>query len=261
MRAALERASNAEAPTRIIAAGGDGTVHEVINGLRDGGLAESPEAVLLGILPFGTANDFARGLGIPVDDLDASAKWVAGSSTRRIDLGQADDRLFANMITGGPSAGGADDMPSPLKAVIGDWAYTLGGVAGAFLTDPPVVAFHADSIGWHGPIFGFALGNGSQAGGGYRFCPGANLEDSLLDLLIVPYVELDQLAELIHDGIRIQQGQTPYFAIQERVARLEIHAETPLRINLDGEPETITHLTASIAPYRINLLAPNSDAE
>jgi diacylglycerol kinase (ATP) len=106
----------------IIAAGGDGTLNEVINGM-----AEKPNLPPLGVLPLGTTNDFARAMGIPKNWED-SCDLILRQESRLIDLGKANDRYFINIAGGGRLTELTYEVPSRLKTMIGQLAYYLKGI-------------------------------------------------------------------------------------------------------------------------------------
>jgi YegS/Rv2252/BmrU family lipid kinase len=98
--------------TRIIAGGGDGTINDVVNALINRkGIARAT----LGILPLGTANDFARGFGLPVDDLGKALEVACTGAPRKIDVGKANDRLFLNVVSGGFGAEVTATTPQDMR--------------------------------------------------------------------------------------------------------------------------------------------------
>ncbi len=120
----------------VIAAGGDGTINEVVAGLVD--LARSrpipPNAALprlpaLGIVPLGTANDFARGCGLPTDDLTAALLSAAEGVAVPIDVGRVNGHTFINVATGGFGTQVTVDTPPEVKRLLGRVAYLVSGVA------------------------------------------------------------------------------------------------------------------------------------
>lgn len=106
----------------IIAAGGDGTLNEVVNGM-----AEKPNLPPLGVLPLGTTNDFARAMGIP-KYWEESCDLIIQQQSRLIDLGKANDRYFINIAGGGTLTELTYEVPSKLKTMMGQLAYYLKGI-------------------------------------------------------------------------------------------------------------------------------------
>ena len=106
----------------VVAAGGDGTINEVVNGIAP--LKKRPE---LAIIPAGTTNDFARALHIPRDDPVAAAKVILKHQTFNMDVGRANDKYFINIAGGGLLTELTYDVPSDLKTIFGYLAYLVKG--------------------------------------------------------------------------------------------------------------------------------------
>ena len=165
----------------LIAAGGDGTVNEIVNGLM-----ELPEAArpILGIIPLGTANDFAMGCGIPADPAKALALCMKGDALP-IDVGKANDHWFINAATSGFGAEITATTSPELKRLLGPAAYTVMGAILAInlrhyqgkLIFPDREIIGSSPVG--------IVGNGRQTGGGIQVFPRAYIDDGLLDVLVV----------------------------------------------------------------------------
>jgi diacylglycerol kinase (ATP) len=176
--AELERAAQHE-PERLVVAGGDGTVAGVaeLAGRLD---------VPLGVIPGGTANDFVRASGLPLDPVEAAALAVTGTSLRRLELGRlADGRPFVNVASAGLSSVAAR-RAAPLKPRLGPLAYAVGALRAAATAAPLRCAVRADSK----PVFEGeawqvivavtgAFGGGSEVGA-------ADPEDGVLDVAVLP---------------------------------------------------------------------------
>jgi YegS/Rv2252/BmrU family lipid kinase len=108
----------------VIAGGGDGTINEVVCGM----LRADATTPAVAVLPLGTANDFANGCGIPTDDPLAALKLAATGQIHPIDVGQANDRYFINVASGGFGAEVTANTPPELKRALGGTAYSLMGV-------------------------------------------------------------------------------------------------------------------------------------
>ncbi len=149
----------------IVAAGGDGTLHEVVNGMV---AAATPTASALGVLPLGTANDFATACGIPAGDPLNALMLIAEGTPTPIDVGRLGDRVFINVASGGFGTQVTVGTPSEIKRVLGAAAYFLTGLR--YVTD--LQAQHAQVVApefsWEGAFYALAVGNGRRAGGGFR---------------------------------------------------------------------------------------------
>ena len=170
------RASN-EAPC-VVAVGGDGTAHEVVNGL-----AQANGRAKLGIIPVGSGNDLASALGIPTT-IDAALDVLMRGRTLRIDLARFDDRWFANSLGLGFEA--QVTLESMRIRKLRGFAIYLWALAKAFrhLRCPHLVV-RTDAGTFEGRKLLVSVGNGPRVGGGFRLTPAASLTDGLLDVCIV----------------------------------------------------------------------------
>ena len=229
----------------VIAAGGDGTLNEVLHGLMD--LSEVTRPIL-GIVPLGTANDFATGCGIPGDPAKALALCMKGEAVP-IDVGKANDHWFINAASSGFGAEITATTSPELKRLFGPAAYT---VMGAILA----INLHhyrgrlilpGREITGSGPVA--IVGNGRQAGGGIQVAPRACIDDGLLDVLVVRQISptallaaARELQQLPSDGEYISYWQTPW---------LEVHPEEAIPVNLDGEPLSFSTVRYEAVPKAI----------
>ena len=234
----------------VIAAGGDGTLNEVVHGLMDLSRATRP---ILGIVPLGTANDFATGCGIPRDPAKALALCMKGE-TVLIDVGKANDHWFINAASSGFGAEITATTSPELKRLLGPAAYTL---MGAILA----INFHhyrgklilpSREITGTGPVA--IVGNGRQTGGGMQVAPRACIDDGLLDVLVVHQIfptallaAARELQQLPTDGEYISYWQTPW---------LEVHPEEAIPVNLDGEPLSFSTVRYEAVPKAVSLIVP-----
>jgi lipid kinase YegS len=234
----------------LIAAGGDGTLNEVVHGLMDLSKAARPA---LGVVPLGTANDFATGCGIPREPEQALALCMEGQALP-IDVGKANDHWFLNVATAGFGAEVTATTPPELKRLLGPAAYTVMGAILAM----NVHHYHGRltlpnrEITGSGPVA--IVGNGRQTGGGVQVAPRARINDGLLDVLVVrqiPAVALltaaRELQQLSPDGEYISYWQTPW---------VEVYPEETIPINLDGEPVRFSSVRYEAVPGAIRLIVP-----
>src|SRR5271169_5709468 len=185
----------------IVAGGGDGTINEVFAAAHADGL---PQKCSLGLLPLGTANDFAHSTGIPIDDLTAALRVAASAPPRLIDLGLVNGRVFVNLVTGGFGSRVTVETDPRLKQRLGGLAYAITGIAHFAELSGNRGQFRAEDFSWEGNFLAVAIGNGRQAGGGIPLCPNALIDDGLLDLMILPAMErdarLDAFSHLLREG-------------------------------------------------------------
>ncbi len=214
----------------LIAAGGDGTLNEVVHGLMD--LSEVARPVL-GVVPLGTANDFATGCGIPHDPEQALALCMEGTEVP-VDVGKANEHWFLNAASIGFGAEITATTRPELKHLLGPAAYAVMGAILAMNVHHyrGRVTLPDREIAGSGPVA--IVGNGCQAGGGVQVAPRARIDDGLLDVLSVrdipPLALLTaarELQELSPDGEYISYWQTPW---------AEVHTEEAIPVNLIVPP-------------------------
>ena len=236
----------------LIAAGGDGTLNEVVHGLMDLSKGARPA---LGVVPLGTANDFAAGCGIPRDPEEALALCIEGEAAP-IDIGKANEHWFINAASVGFGAEVTATTPPELKRLLGPAAYAVMGAILAI----NVHHYHGRltlpdrEITGSGPVA--IVGNGRQTGGGVQVAPRARIDDGLLDVLVVrqiPAMALltaaRELQELSPDGEYISYWQTPW---------AEVYPEEAIPVNLDGEPVQFSSVRYEAVTRAIRLIVPRN---
>ncbi len=219
----------------IIAAGGDGTVNEVLNGMAAPG-----HNVALGIVPLGTANDFAIQAGIPDDALHAM-DLILTHRPRRLDTGELNGRRFLNVSTGGIGAEATAETSSEAKDALGRLAYAITGLRKFVELEPRHARVVAPGFDAEVEFLLFAVGNARATGGGIRLTPRALTQDGLLDLCIVPAMPRGEFARLT---LRCRTGEhlEEEGVIYRQVPWVRIEGAEMLRVNLDGEPQDAAHL-------------------
>jgi lipid kinase YegS len=246
VREALERGAE-----RIIAGGGDGTINAVANALIKYGGKKSD--VTLGICPLGTANDFARGLELPTDDLAECLRIACTRDAREIDVGALNGRHFINVASLGFGAEITATTPIKLKKALGGGAYTLMGLIKALnLTPYPGQLLVPGEDPVEGSMLFMAVGNNHFAGGGFDIAPHAKLDDGLLDLTAIT---MDRGFTL--NGIR-QELENPMnpdnkHVVYRQLPEFTIKSEQKLHCNLDGEPIRKKKMRFSVLPKHLRV--------
>ena len=245
----------------VVAAGGDGTVHEVVNGLADHG----PGGPALGVIPLGTGNDFARALGVPMRLADAALALTA-SAPVAIDLGEVeweDDegthvRRFANAVGAGFDAEAAA-LAGETKWAGGRRAYlaavlrTLWGrrdMAARVAADGAVLA--------DGPLLLCEVGNGQAVGGGFRLTPGAALDDGLLDVCHVRDLSTVRALRLLPRSFTGAHTAAPEVTMAQ-ATQVEIEAAGEgLALHADGEilSRAARRVRVGVLPGALRVVAP-----
>ena len=238
--------------TRIIAGGGDGTINAVANALIGNG--KSKPDVELGIFPLGTANDFARGLGLPLDNLNECLRIACTRESRPIDVGKMNKHFFINVASAGFGAEITATTPVQLKKALGGGAYTLMGMMKALNMTPYTGRL---LIPGEEPISGsmlfMAVGNNHFAGGGFDVAPNAKLDDGLLDLVKVglePGEPVTNLKRELDDPMNPENKHVGYL----QLAEFTIEADRKMHCNLDGEPILRKKFHFSVLPRHLNVI-------
>lgn len=218
----------------LVTGGGDGTVSTVAGLLADVPGARRP---VLGVLPLGTANDFARTLDLP-SDLAAAVSVLTSGQVVDIDLGRANGLPFLNVGSLGLSVAATRALRPALKRRLGPLAYPLAALL-AYRRHRPFRATMEFPDGDHAPLelgdlLQVAVGNGRHYGGGNTVAPDAGIDDSTLDVYAIRAGRLrDHLsvARLLRDGTLVEHDH-----VQHLVTRsLVLSTDEPQAVNLDGE--------------------------
>lgn len=211
----------------VIACGGDGTLNEVVNGL-DG------RDVPLGVVPLGTANDFARQTGIP-EDADHAMDVILRRKPVRIDTASMNGRRFVNVSTGGVGAEATAETPADYKASLGPLAYAITAVRKLAGSEPARRAtFAGPGFELEADFLAFAVGSARMTGGGTLMTPDASVTDGLLDLCVIEEMSRRDFARL---AVRVRHGEHVGLSgvHYAQLPWLKISATEPLTVNLDGE--------------------------
>lgn len=213
----------------IIAAGGDGTLNEVVDGMA--GKANTPP---LGIFPLGTTNDFARAMGIP-------RKWeeyvdlIIKGDTRPIDIGKANNRHFINIAGGGSLTQLTYEVPSRLKTMLGQLAYYIKGIEKMVNLSPTELTISAEGFEpMHGEFMMFLIANTNSVGGFEKLAPGAVIDDGLFDVIAVKRCNLAEFIRLGTMALRGDHFNDPH-VIYFRTRKMEVTSPAKVLLNLDGE--------------------------
>ncbi|MBW8851822.1 MAG: lipid kinase YegS [Xanthomonadales bacterium] len=242
----------------LVACGGDGTLGAVAAALaaRDADAAALPA---LAAIPLGTANDFATAAGIPSAPAEALA--LCARPPQPIDLLRIDAdgarRWCLNLATGGFGAQATQAAGSGLKSALGGTAYLLRGLMSLGNLQHERARFTADGFAWTGDFIAVGIGNGRLAGGGQPLCPDACIDDGLLELTLVPPLEGElgaTLGKLLAEG---REAALEQAALRRRLAAVRIEADTPLTLNLDGEPCEARCFEIACVPRRLRMHLPD----
>lgn len=241
----------------VIAAGGDGTLNEVLNGMGD--VPDGFQKACLGVLPLGTVNVFARELKVPLQ-IDAAWEVVRRQRERRVDLpwaefatnGRPERRYFAQLAGAGLDARAIELVSWSLKKKIGPLAYIVAGLKALSAKQSPIEAMSGD-VRHTGELM--LIGNGRLYGGNYEVLAGADLQDGLLDVCVFPRVGW---WTLIRCGIPLLlRGKLPESAVRRfRSTEFTLSSAAPMPFELEGD--LVGHLPVKfgVKAQSLRVLAP-----
>jgi YegS/Rv2252/BmrU family lipid kinase len=244
---AIARTALAKQPDILILGGGDGTISSLVDHIVGSDIP-------LGLLPLGTANSFARTLGIPFD-LDEAINIIAAGHRRRIDLGMIDDDYFANSAAIGMSPLIAKTIPHQLKRFGGRAGYALWAAVQSARFEPFRVTVTVDG-GARAILSALEvrIANGRYHGG-TRVVEQAKVDSGEIVVQVVEgethgRLALNWLATLAGSDLRHQLTR------EFRGRAIRIETNPPLPISIDGEVLARTPVTAKVAPHAIEVFAP-----
>lgn len=235
----------------IVAAGGDGTINEVVNGIAP--LKHRPK---MGIIPAGTTNDYARALRIPRENPIDAAKVILKGQTVKMDIGQANDKYFMNIAGGGFLTELTYDVPSDFKSVLGYLAYVVKGAEMLPRIKPVDLHIQFDDGEYDGQASMFLLGLTNSIGGFEQIAPDASLDDGNFALIVVkssnPVEVIKLMGMVLNGGRHVNDPNIIYTKTRKVVAKVK-HGQQ-MKINLDGEyggdaPMTFVNLRQHIEMF------------
>ncbi len=237
----------------LILGGGDGTVSSVVDFLADSEL-------VLGLLPLGTANDFARTLEIPTD-LRGACETIAHGKLVDIDLGLAGENYYVNVASVGLSVGVTQSLSPQLKRRAGALAYPMAALK-TFFKHEPFSARLTFPDGDREPVeferlLQVAVGNGRFYGGGMIVSPQSGIDDHTLDLYAIEmgrHRDLFGVARYFKSGDFIRSDSVSQFT----TTRVTLETDPQQEVNIDGEVVARTPETFSVARNALHVLIPQT---
>ncbi|WP_075619196.1 diacylglycerol kinase [Paenisporosarcina indica] len=212
----------------VIAAGGDGTLNEVVAGVSP--FEKRPK---IGLIPMGTTNDFARALRIP-RDIEKAVDIIVANDSIPVDVGLMNDRYFINIAGGGKLTELTYDVPSKLKTMIGQLAYYIKGIEML-----PSLRASQVRIEFDGEVFDeeamlFLVGLTNSVGGFEKLAPDSSINDGLFTLLILKKCNIADFIRLATLALRGEHLDDP-LVIYKKAKHISVSADTQVQLNLDGE--------------------------
>jgi YegS/Rv2252/BmrU family lipid kinase len=231
----------------VVVGGGDGSLNAAVFALLETGLP-------LGVLPLGTANDFARTLGLPAD-VRAAVAVIAAGGIRRVDVGLANGLPFLNVASLGLSAELATKLSGAGKRRWGRLSYILTALGVLMRARPFRAVIVAKGVAVRVRTYQIAVGNGRYYGGGVPVRHDARVDDGRLDLYSLEFRALWRLALAASDFRRGRHGA--WREVRDvSCTRFHVGGRKPRPVNLDGELLTQTPARFELLPGALAVYAP-----
>jgi len=221
----LARHAAEEGFEKIVAAGGDGTINEVVNGIAG-------SRVKLGLLPIGTVNVFATELGLPAHNLELCWDVIQGKNTRLVDLPSANGKHFVQLAGVGLDAQVVKETSLALKRSLGPLSYLISAAQIA-ARPPPKLFIESENASIDEGSF-VLIGNGRLYGGPFPFFKHASFDDGLIDVVVfkrLGYLEIIKYLQDVVFSSDIRVPEIEYF----QTAHLRVASEQDVPVELDGE--------------------------
>lgn len=241
---ALAREAAQSGYRKIIAAGGDGTINEVVNGIAGAD-------VVLGLLPLGTMNVFANELGLPANDLGRCWEIIQGDRVRHVDLPSANGRHFVQLAGIGLDAQVVQETSRTFKRNFGPLSYLVSAAQIASRQPPRLQIDSPDAVTKEGSFV--LVGNGRLYGGPFPFFKQAAVDDGVLDVVVFKRLNYFELIRYLQNVIFTSQITAPeveYF----QTRRLRVGSEELVPVEIDGELVGNAPVEFAIQPKALRVL-------
>lgn len=249
----LAREAAEEGIGLIAAAGGDGTLNEVVRGIDD---VDALERTTVGLVPAGTGNDFADNVGI--QGVSHAFSVLDRERTRRLDLGIADDRPFVNSCVGGLTAEASAATTQEMKRRWGALAYVISGLRQARGYEG--LKLHLEATGpdgtslWSGDALVVLIGNGRRFAA--EPAPPAHVEDGLLDVVVIEREPAISLVGRTAAARLLRRDANHLTRFQASAMSLSLLEDRAVEFSLDGEIVSRTALDVNVRPGALRFCVP-----
>ena len=257
----LAKQAGEEGYDLVVALGGDGTVHEVVNGLMQAEVQKQPA---LGVVPIGSGNDFAYASGIPTNPKEAMSLALHGE-TSPIDLGLMTDENGRQEYIDNTLGIGFDavvTIRSHKLPIVRGFLMYLTAVLQTITSNSAVVKMkvESDTKSWDKDIFMLVLANGPREGGGFIMTPESKIDDGVLEYMIADKVSRLMQLRLLPEFIKGTQERFKQIEVGT-FKKLSLTSEAPLYIHIDGEIYTnfgsnLRGISVEIVPDALNVVKP-----
>ncbi|MFC7063641.1 diacylglycerol/lipid kinase family protein [Halobacillus seohaensis] len=231
----------------IVSLGGDGTLHETINGMVD-----QNHRPKLGIIPLGTVNDFARALNISLSPKEA-IDTLKSDHSKKVDIGSFDDRYFVNIVAIGAIAEATSEVSPEQKTKFGPLAYLMEGAKTLAGTNAYPLHIKYDDKEWSGNSFLFLATLTNSTGGFEKLSPEAKVNDGVLHGYIikdVPTIRLISIVTSVLRGNLKEDKDVEHFTAK----KLYVSSSQKLHTNVDGEEGNPLPVSMEVKPQHIEVI-------
>lgn len=242
----MARHAAAEGFETIVAAGGDGTINEVVNGIAGTDTA-------LGLLPMGTMNVFALELGLPANNLGLCWKIIQAQHMRALDLPKANDKHFVQLAGVGLDAQVVKETSQAFKRNFGPLSYLISAAQIAARRPPRLLIESEEAVTAEGSFV--LVGNGRLYGGPFPFFKNAVMDDGLLDVVVfkqLGYLEIIKYLQNVVFSSAIRLPEVEYF----QTRRLRVDSEEDVPVEIDGELVDRCPVQFEIEERKLRVLTP-----
>lgn len=242
---ALAASAVQEGFTTVVAAGGDGTINEVVNGIGE-------SEINLGILPLGTMNVFATELALPYGNLEKCWEIICSGRIREVDLPKADERYFVQLAGIGLDAQVVEETSLGLKKSIGPLSYLVSVAQVAARKPPRLVMEYDGDRSMEGSFI--LIGNGRFYGGPFVVFKNAQIDDGLLDVIVCKNIGYFDVIRYLHSalfGEHINQPDVEYFQTHSAVVR----SDDRVPVEVDGDVIGNLPVSFGFSPRKLRVLA------
>jgi YegS/Rv2252/BmrU family lipid kinase len=233
----------------LISMGGDGTLNETINGI-----AEKEHRPILGIVPMGTVNDFARALNIPLD-VEEAIGLLGKGKVNKADVGKINRKYFLNILALGGIAEATAEVTAERKTALGSLAYLLEGLKTLTDKTPFHLSVRSKEKNWEGEALLFLVALTNSIGGFEKLAPEAETNDGNFHCFIFKDVAIPKLIRMMTAIIRgrLQEDQD---VIHFRSNEIAIYSKEPMNSNVDGDMGDKLPLKLRVLTEHIQVFCP-----
>ena len=240
--------------TKIIAAGGDGTINIVVNAMINNGV-DLP----LAIFPSGTANDFAYYFDIP-HDIEGMAQIALNDNYSYVDVGKINDKYFINVAAMGFMVDVSQKTDPNIKSTLGVMSYYLKGVSEVPKLQPIPIKIQSEEYSATEKMYFMLVLNGRSAGGFRRVGANSVINDGLLDVMLIKEMPLTELPGLLINfmqGNHTKNKNVVYF----KTKKVRLETDHPIGTDIDGEKGCDFPLDIECIPRKLKINTLRNDME